>query len=251
LLPWAEFEAGFLAVAAADFDAAAAAIRSAIDLTRRVGYPHFTTFFLSYLGWLERFRGNFEEAAAVGERAVEASREYPHSWGVAIADTMLGDTLLLAGDRTAALEHLERGLAGAREGGVGAHLFRSTAGLGHATGSLQLLTEAAGLLEQAEIPAGVAWLPGYDAYLSLARGWLGLDQPDRAITVVAPLLAAAEQGPWLPVLAEGLAVHGRALIRLGQREQAAEHLGRARGLARAHGMPYVLRDADLATAGTD
>jgi DNA-binding SARP family transcriptional activator len=251
MLPWAEFDAGFLEFAVANWDAAAAAMRTAIDLTRRVGYPHFTVSYLASLGWLERLRGNFGEAAAVGERAVEASREYPHSWGAAIAHTMLGDTLLLAGERAAALKHLDSALAAAREAGVEAHLFRCTAALGHATGSLPLLTEAASLLDHADIPPGCAWLPGYDAYLSLARGWLRLDQPDRAITVLAPLLAAAERGPWLPVLAEGLAVHGRALIRLGQREQAEKHLGHARRLASAHGMPYVLLEADLATTGTD
>jgi tetratricopeptide (TPR) repeat protein len=206
---------------------------------------------MAYLGWLERLRGNVDQAVSVGERAVEVSREYPHSWNAATAATMLGDTLMLAGDRKAAIEHLERGLAAAREGGVEAYLFRCTAGLGHATGSLPLLTEAAGLLGQAEIPQGCAWLPGYDAYLSLARGWLSHDQPDRASAVLAPLLALGERGPWLPVLAEGLALHGRALIKLGQREQARAQLARARRLAHAHGMPYVLREADMASAGTD
>jgi len=251
MVPWVEFEAGFLAIAVADWDAAAAAMRTAIDLTRRVGYPHFTVQYLAYLGWLERLRGNFVEAVELGERAVEASREYPHSWGVAIAETMLGETLLLADDRAAAIGHLESGLAGARQAAVETYLFRSTAALGHATGSLPLLTEAASLLDLAEIPRGVAWLPGYDGYLSLARGWLGLDQPDRAITVLAPLLAIAERGQWLPVLAEGLTVHGRALIRLGRGEQAEVQLARARSLAREHGMPHVLREADMTAAGAD
>jgi tetratricopeptide (TPR) repeat protein len=251
LQPWAEFEAAFLGFAAADWDAAAAAMQTAIELTRRGGYPHFAGIFMAYLGWLERLRGNVDQAVSVGERAVEVSREYPHSWNAATAATMLGDTLMLAGDRKAAIEHLERGLAAAREGGVEAYLFRCTAGLGHATGSLPLLTEAAGLLGQAEIPQGCAWLPGYDAYLSLARGWLSHDQPDRASAVLAPLLALGERGPWLPVLAEGLALHGRALIKLGQREQARAQLARARRLAHAHGMPYVLREADMASAGTD
>jgi hypothetical protein len=90
---------------------------------------------------------------------------------------------------------------------------------------------------------------GYDAYLSLARAWLGHDEPERARALLAPLLAVAEREPWLPVLAEGLAVDGRALIRLGQREQATARLARARELARIHGMPHVLREADEAQAG--
>jgi len=251
LQPWAEFEAAFLSIAAADWDAAAAGIRSAIELNRRGGYPHFTSFYTAHLGWLERLRGNSGAAVAAGERAVEISREYSHSWSEANAATMLGDTLLLAGERQGAVEHLERGLAAARQGGVEAYLLRCTAGLAHATGSLPLLAEAARLLDRAEIPPDQAWLTGFDAYLSLARGWLDHDQPDRASEVLAPLLAVAEREPWLPVLAEALAVHGRALIRLGQREHAAAQLARARHLARAHGMPYVLREADMATAGTD
>jgi tetratricopeptide (TPR) repeat protein len=251
LQPWAEFEAAFPAIAAAQWDAAAAAIHTAVELNRRGGYPHFTSIFTAYLGWIERLRGNVDRAVAIGERTVEVSREHAHSWNVATAAAILGDTLLLAGDRTAAIGHFERALAAARDGGVEAYLFRCTAGLAHATGSLPLLTEAASLLDHADIPPDRAWLPGYDAYLSLARGWLGHGQPDRTSGVLVPLLAFAERGPWLPVLAEGLAVHGRALIQLGQREQAEAQLARARHLARAHGMPSVLREADMATAETD
>ncbi|HEY7324494.1 MAG TPA: AAA family ATPase [Streptosporangiaceae bacterium] len=251
LLPWAEFEAALPSIAAANWDAAAAAMHTAIELTRRGGYLHFSIYFLSYLGWLERLRGNVDQAVATGEQAVELSRGYPHSWNEAVAAAMLADTFLLAGDRSAAIDHFERGLGAAREAGVESYLLRCSAGLAHATGSLPLLTEAASLLDHAEIPSDHAWLAGYDAYLSLARGWLGHDQPDRASAALAPLLAVAERGPWLPVLAEGLAVQGRALIRLGRREQAEAQLARARLLARAHGMPLVLREADMSAAGTD
>ena len=85
---------------------------------------------------------------------------------------MLGGTLLLAGDRTGAIELFERGLAAAREAGVEAYLLRSAAPLAAATGSRLVLGEAAGLLEQAGIPAGGAWMLGYEAYLSLAQAWL-------------------------------------------------------------------------------
>jgi tetratricopeptide (TPR) repeat protein len=251
LQPWAEFEAAYPSLAAANWDAAAAAMHNAIDINRRVGYPHFTAYYTAHLGWLERLRGNVVQAVVVGQRAVEVSREYPHSWTNATAATMLGAALLAAGDRTTAIGHLERGLAAARDGGAEAYLFRCTAGLAYATGSLPLLTEAASLLDGAAIPHDHAWLVGYDAYLSLARAWLDHDQPDRVTAVLAPLLAVAERGPWLPVLAEALAVQGRALTRLGQREQAEAQLTRARGIARTHGMPSVVREADMATAGTD
>jgi hypothetical protein len=74
----------------------------------------------------------------------------------------------------------ERGLTAARESGMEAYLLRCAAPLAVATGSGTVLTEAAGLLEQASIPDGGAWMPGYEAYLSLAQAWLARGEPDLA-----------------------------------------------------------------------
>ena len=117
----------------------------------------------------------------------------------------------------------ERGLAAAQQAGLEAYLLRCTAPLALATGSRAQLEEAAGWLERASIPDGGAWMLGYEAYLSLAQAWLGHDEPDRARAVLAPLLAVADREPWLPALAAALAADGRALTRLGQREQARQH----------------------------
>jgi hypothetical protein len=106
-----------------------------------------------------------------------------------------------------------------------------------------VLGEAAGLLEQASIPDGGAWMLGYEAYLSLAEAWLAADEPDQARAVLAPVLAAAEREPWIPALAAALAVDGRVLARLGQPGQAWAELGHAARLAGEHGLPHVLRDA--------
>jgi Flp pilus assembly protein TadD len=84
---------------------------------------------------------------------------------------------------------------------------------------------------------------GYEAYLSLAQAWLAHGEPDRARAVLAPLLIVADREPWLPALTAALAADGRALIRLGQDEQARTQLDRAAGLAGRYGMPHVLRDA--------
>lgn len=251
LRPWAECEAAFPAIAAANWHEAAAAIQSAIELNRRGGYPHFAIWFIAQQGWLERLRGNLGAAVALGQQAVELSREYPHNWCVAIAAATLGETLLLAGDRAAAIEHLDRGLAAARDAGVESYLVQCVAALARATGSLPLLTEAASLLDRADIAADRAWVPGFYAYLSIARGWVDCGEPDRARAVLTPLLAVAEREPWLPMLAWGLAVDGLALRRLGEREQATTQLTRASQLARTHGMPQVWREADVALAGAD
>jgi MalT-like TPR region len=106
-----------------------------------------------------------------------------------------------------------------------------------------VLSEAAGLLEQASIPDGGAWMLGYEVYLSLAEAWLAHDEPERAGAVLAPLLAVADREPWIPALAAALALDGRVLIRLGERERARAELDRAARLAAKHGLPYVLRDA--------
>jgi tetratricopeptide (TPR) repeat protein len=155
---------------------------------------------------------------------------------------MLGDTVLQTGDRAGAIALFERGLAAARQAGLEAYLLRCTAPLALATGSRAQLEEAAGWLERASIPDGGAWMLGYEAYLSLAQAWLGHDEPDRARAVLAPLLAVADREPWLPALAAALAADGRALTRLGQREQARAALDRAAGIAGEHGLPRVLRD---------
>ena len=246
LLQWAEFEGAFLAVAAADWDRATAAIETAIEVNRASGYPHCTAWYMTHLGWLARLRGRDDEAIAVGRRAVDLCEQHEHHWWQAATRAMLGDTLLVSGDRAGAVTLYEEGLAAARKSGMEAYLLRCAAPLAAATGSSAVLAEAADWLEQAGIPDGGAWMLGYEVYLSLAEAWLGHGEPDRARAVLAPLLAVAEREPWIPALAAALAADGRALARLGQREQARAALQRAARLAGEHGLPHVLRAASEA-----
>jgi tetratricopeptide (TPR) repeat protein len=242
LLQWAEFEGAFLAVAAADWDRATAAIETAIEVNHASGYPHCTAWYMTHLGWLARLRGRDDEAIAVGRRAVDLCEQHEHHWWQAATRAMLGDTLLVSGDRAGAVTLYEEGLTAARKSGMEAYLLRCAAPLAAATGSSAVLAEAADWLEQAGIPDGGAWMLGYEAYLSLAEAWLGHGEPDRARAALAPLLAVAEREPWIPALAAALAADGRALARLGQREQARAALERAARLAGEHGLPHVLRD---------
>ena len=242
LFQWAEFDNAFPAIAAADWTAAAAAMKSAIEVNGTAGYPHTTAWYVAHQGWLARLCGRMEEAIRLGHQAVELTEQHEVTWWQAGACAMLGDTVLLAGDRAGAIALFERGLAAARQAGVEGYLLRCAAPLAAATGSRALLAEAAGLLEQASIPGGGAWMLGYEVYLSLAEAWLGHGEPDRARAVLAPLLAVAEREPWIPALAAALAADGRALARLGQHEQARAALQRAARLAAEHGLPHVLRD---------
>ncbi len=243
LLPWAELEGAFLAIAAADWDQADATIEKAIELNRQAGYPHQQAWYVAHQGWLARLRGHQDEAVRLGRQSLELAARHEHSWWEATACAMLGGTVLLGGDRAGAVALFERGVAAAQHSGLEAYLLRTAAPLAAATGSQAVLGEAAGLLERAGIPDGGAWMLGYEAYLSLAQAWLADGEPDRASAVLAPLLTVAEREPWRPALAAALAVSGAALIRLGQREQARTQLDRAAGLAAEHRLPHVLRDA--------
>ena len=242
-LQWVEFESAFVCVAAADWDGAVQAIQAGMGANRRAGYPHFTSWYEAHLGWLARLRGHDDEAVTRGRRALALIEQYPHPWGFAFGCAMLGSTLLLAGGRAEAISLFERGLASADGAGVESGMLRCAAPLAAATGSRTVLDQAAGLLDAASIPDGYAWVMGDEAYLWLARAWLGRGEPERARAVLAPLLAVARRVPWVATLAAALAVDGSALIKLGDREPAASELRQAVQLAREHGLPHVLREA--------
>jgi DNA-binding SARP family transcriptional activator len=245
-LQWATFERGFLFVAAADLDQATAAAETAIELNRQAGYARHAAWFVAHLGWLARLRGREEEAIALGRQAVELTEQHEHTWWQSSAQAMLGGTLLAAGDQAGAIKLFEHAMAAAQHAEMEAYLLRSAAPLAAATGSPAILSQAAGFLEKATMPAGTAWVLGYEAYLSVAQAWLGHDDPERARAALAPLRATAEREPWTVALAETLVVDGRALIRLGARRQAWSDLERAASLAAEHRLPYVLRDAQSA-----
>jgi DNA-binding SARP family transcriptional activator/predicted ATPase len=243
LLQWAQFESAFPFIASAEWDKASAAMETALEANRRGGYPQCAVWYTAHLGWLARLRGRDDEAMAFGRRSLSLAAELEHTWWKSAAYAMFGTTLLLGGDRAAAIEMFENGLAGAEQSGAEGYLLRCAAPLAAATGSPTMLADADRLLEQAGIPADGAWLLGEEAHLFLARAWLTRDDPERARAVLAPLLALADRVPWTATLAATLAVDGLALIRLGQRQQARTQLRRAEHLARAHELPHVLQEA--------
>ena len=242
-LQWTEFESAFVFIAAADWDQAVATVQTAIEVNRRGGHPSWAAVYTMYLGWLARLRGRDDEALMLGRQALDLTEQHKHLWVEAAGCAMLGTTLLATGDRSGAIELLERGLVVGKAGGAESHLLRCAAPLAEATGSPAILADADRLLVQASIPADGAWVLGEDAYLSLARAWLEHGNPERARVVLAPLLTVAERVPWTPTLAATLAVDGRALLLMGADDQARSHLLRAEQLAREHGLPHVLHEA--------
>jgi ATP/maltotriose-dependent transcriptional regulator MalT len=242
-LQWAEFESAYLSIAPGDLDKAAEAMRAGLEVNRRGGYPHFAAYYTAHLGWLATLRGDDEEAMTLGRQAVDIAEQHEQPWWQATACAMLGGTLLKAGERAAAIALFERGLTAAQQAGTEAYVLHCTARLAAAVGSPAVLADADRLLGQADIPAGGAWLLGEQAYLALAQAWLDRGEPDRARAVLAPLLALAERVPWTPTLAAALAADARALIRLGEREQARALLLRAERLAAVHGLVHIREEA--------
>jgi tetratricopeptide (TPR) repeat protein len=247
-LQHAVFESAFVPLAAGDWDEAIAGTESAIEINRRSGYPHWAGSYVAHLAWLARLRGRDDEAVSLGRHALRLSEANGHPWGGALACAALGAALLSYGSLAEAIELFERGHATAHEDGAEAYLLRCLAPLAEATGSPEILAAADRLLAGARLPAGDAWVLGYEVYLSVARAWLTAGRPERARAVLAPLLGAADRVPWVAALAAALVVDGAALGRLGERTQARAALNRGTTLARDHGLVHVLAEARTAAS---
>jgi DNA-binding SARP family transcriptional activator len=242
-LQWAEFESAFPFIAAAEWDKATTAMETALEANRRGGYPHCAVWYTAHLGWLARLRGHDDDAIAFGQRSLAMSEQLEHTWWKSAACALFGMTLLQRGDRAGAVEVLESGLAVAEQAGVEAYLLRCAAPLAAATGSPPVLARADRLLEQATIPVDGAWLLGEESYLCLAQAWLEQGDAERARAVLSPLLTVAGRVPWTATLAAALALDGRALLQLGEDDEARARLLGAERIAGEHGLPHVLRDA--------
>jgi DNA-binding SARP family transcriptional activator/tetratricopeptide (TPR) repeat protein len=244
-LQWAEFDSAFLAFAAADWDEAAARIQAAILTNRRSGYPSWAAWYTTHLSLIARLRGREADAIEAGRSAVAVAGQHGHGWLIATASAALGSALLSAGEQAEATGLFERGLAAAHAAGAEAYILRCLAQLAATTGSLDLLTQADGLLRQ-DVSRKGAWVPGFEAYLALGRAWLQRGEPERARAVLTPLLAVARSTPWKPVLAEALVVDASALAAVGRHAEASAALRQAARLAADHAMPRVAADANAA-----
>jgi DNA-binding SARP family transcriptional activator/tetratricopeptide (TPR) repeat protein len=197
-------ESAFVPMAAGDWDRATAALESAIEINGRSGYPHWAARYVAHLGWLARLRGRDDEAVSLGRRALHVTEANSHPWVSALVCGDLGITLLATGSRAEAVELFERGRAIAEQPGAEMYLLGCLGPLAEATRSPTVLAEADRLLAGARLPAGDAWVLGYEAYLAIARAWLAARQPERARSVLAPLLAAVERESWVTALAAAL-----------------------------------------------
>lgn len=245
-LEWSVFESVFPLIAVGRWDKARCRIVEAIEINGRSEYVAARAFYLSHLGWVERLQGRTDEAVRHGRKAVALGEQTNHGWWHPTAVGMLADTLIDAGRHEEAALLLMDARPTVHPGQPEGVLLRYLAPLAEVTGSRSALDEADGLLRGITGPAGSAWLVGTDCYLSVARAWLQKDEPARARTVLAPLLAAAERLAWVPARAGGCLVDGRAAAALGDLGAARVLIGRGVTLAARNGMPTVERDGRAA-----
>jgi DNA-binding SARP family transcriptional activator/tetratricopeptide (TPR) repeat protein len=248
-LHWVLFESSFAALAAGNWAVAIAGIQAALEVHRRSGYRAHAGWHVAVLGAVARLRGRYDEAVVIGRRAVALSEQAPHVWTSAAAGAALGTTLLETGAVDEAVAVLETARVVASQAGAEAILLRCLAPLAEATGSPEILADAAALLGRISTPDGSAFLTADGCYLAVARAWLARGEPARARAALGPLLTAAARVPWVGPLADASLVDGQAALALGLAVQAATSLRRAADLGSRHGMPRIARDAAAALAG--
>jgi DNA-binding SARP family transcriptional activator len=238
-LHWTIFESGFASVGSGDWSGAAERFEQALELARRSGHSAYVPWYLAHLAWLERLQGNEIRALELGRTSIRLSEEVPHAWCGATAAGFHGTMLVQLGDKGEAVRVLEHGAGLADRAGSESHLLRCLAPLAEATGSRAVLEQADRMLASMRMPPGSAWLLGDFTYLAVARAWLAAGEAEHAREVLAPLLAAAERVPWVPTLAEGSLVDGRAALALGRPDEADRLFDRAADLAGRHGLAQV------------
>ena len=238
-LEWSVFESSFIPIATGDWDRARARIDEAIEINQRSEYAAGQAWYLAHLGWVDRLQGWTEEAVRHGRHAVALAEQTSHGWWQPTAVGMLAVTLLELDRRDEATQLLTDGNSGAQSEQPEGFMLRYLAPLAEVTGSRAVLEDADGLLRGISAPAGSAWLLGTDCYLAVARAWLEHGEPARARDVLTPLLSAAHRLAWIPAVAGGSLVDGRAVAALGDEIAARTLIGRAVTVAARHGMPTV------------
>jgi class 3 adenylate cyclase/tetratricopeptide (TPR) repeat protein len=158
--------------------------------------------------------GSHQQAVAFLEQALAVTAEPSEEADLRVR---AGSSATPAGDHGRALEHLQRAVellaAGDRETLARATTALAAAHIGGGAPSraVAVLEEAlAGLGDVADEPAGIE-LRG-----QLARGYMLLPEPPRALVLCDEVLAAAERADLVPIIADVLITRGTALSMLNR-----------------------------------
>jgi class 3 adenylate cyclase/tetratricopeptide (TPR) repeat protein len=206
-LSWVLLESAFVPLARGEFDSAIELISEGLELTRRIGVRFQEGLFIDALCWAHRSKGDFERALEYGREAVQLTESMGGPEWVGWTRATLGWAMLETGEIADAAECLELGLAAGRSARAPAQIVRNTALLGWARAELAeteaaraLREECGGLLDGIRVPAGLAWLFGAHAYVAAARVDVMLGEPERAIALLGPIVAAAERSGWVEIV---------------------------------------------------
>ncbi|HWO74009.1 MAG TPA: tetratricopeptide repeat protein, partial [Dehalococcoidia bacterium] len=221
----------------------------ALTLARQMGAKSAESYALWQLAFSLGPQGEYARALECAEEAVRIAREIGHvQWEIA-AECSFGAVLtdILATDMSQV--HLRRALQLAREMASNGWIAQATA----------LLVEA--LVAGRDVESAIdLYMPGApeqpgafgtrQLYAAGAEAVLASGDPSRALAMAKALEAATEvPGPGQPV-ARLRRLQGRALMAIGQPEEAIALLAEAAKAARAHGqLSHAWRaDAELAQA---
>jgi ATP/maltotriose-dependent transcriptional regulator MalT len=256
LLVWTLFESSVVPAAAGRFADAVAAIRSAADLSERIGESRMSALVPVGWAWIERARGAYADALRLAEAGARLAEDSGHPWFTAFGHTMLAWIWTEVGDTERALEHGRLAVAAAERDGVENWLVRADAHLAWAASAAGEHSLAETHADRAEAtlagvrsPAALAFLHGGHAYVATARVRLGQGRHDRVDALLEPLLRAAESAPWLEVVIDSSIVLGRSRLATGRADDGERLLARAADLAERHGFGRATWEANAALAG--
>jgi DNA-binding SARP family transcriptional activator len=243
LLQFAVVESAFEPLARARWDEAVARVEQALGVNRRIGDRGQAPYHVAVLGWINRSRGDYGQALALGRSAAGLAQSSGHQWWKAWTAGLLGWTLMEVRDPTEAAICLQQGVrAGEQASASELYLLRCACHLASAwcvlgdRRALDATVAAAQQLATVKTPPSTALLHAGDCYLAMARAWLSLGEPARAASAVATIMGAAERYRWWEWVARGSLLAGRSRLALGDRDEALPLLHRAHEVATSAGL---------------
>jgi len=250
LLQFVEFERAYVSIGTGRWEDALSGLRRSLEINRRIGDRGNEPLLLSAMGLYHAVRGDYDEALESGRRAVELATRVGHAEWTSFSELALGSTLLELHALEDADGHLERAATSADASGALLHLVRGAALLalcrwreGDPEQALRWMERAEDLMGQISTPPGGAYLPGWDAYASVARVRLASGDPSGARDLLQPVVTAAESLGWVDAIARGSSVLGRCEWALGSATEAERRLLRAADKARILEIPAAELEA--------
>ncbi len=248
-------ESAYVPLARCDFDEAAARAERGMAGFLRVAALPTAVLFLDCRGWIDRVRGDYERALALGEQAVEVACRYTFEEFRGWSTAGLAMTLLELGAPERAIPHLEDGRAVSDSASARNLVARCTSLLararwlvGERNAAISLAFAAADQLSEVTAPSGMTFLFGTHAYVAVASVLRASGHPHQAEQLLRPVVSAASPSGWSEALAQSSVELGRCLADLGDAAAGRALAEHGLELASSGGMPGRELDAHCALA---